>query len=247
MCNFAHAEVMTLELPGRVSHPGNRVLTTAALTIKNISMKRLVSIILMNVLVCLSITAQEHMDPEETWKCEEVSGSNYHGFAFHKDWDVDVTIDDQQGRFTPTDEEIAQAEKLMQKKLAYVNREHPNQEGMCPIIDEHLREYKRQYVGFLDVHGYRVLWMNFVWDDKVSNQLNKDILLAEGGCGHYWHLLVNLDTEKVYGLEVNGSGTVKYIPRQKRPGPRISKSKNDNQKQRVRKTGIIHKDSEKAF
>lgn len=187
------------------------------------------------------------MNPEEVWKSEEVKGSNYHGFAFHKDWDVDVSIEDQQGRFTPTDADIANAEKLMQKRLAYENRFHENQEGLCPIIDEHLRKYERQYVGFVDEHGYRVLWMNFVWDDKMTSQLANDIVLSEGGCGHYWHIKVNLDTEKVYGLEVNASGDVRYIPRKRRPGPRISKPRNQYQKQRIRKTGIIHTDEEKQF
>lgn len=218
-------------------------------------MKRLCSIILPAALFGLFCTgygtnasAQERMNPEEVWKSEEVKGSNYHGFAFHKDWEVDVSIEDQQGRFTPTDADIANAERLMQKRLAYVNRFHENQGGLCPIIDEHIRKYERQYVGFVDEHGYRVLWVNFVWDEKMGKtNLANDLVLAEGGCGHYWHIKVNLDTEKVYGLEVNGSGDVKYIARKKKPGPRISKPRNQYKKQRVRKTGIIHSEEEKQF
>lgn len=210
-------------------------------------MRRAFFIISVVLLLGTTAMAQDQMNPEETWKSEEVTGSNYHGFAFHKDWEVDVSIDDQQGRFSPTDADIALAEKLMQKRLAYENRNHVNQEGRCPVIDENLRQYQRQYVGFVDQHGYRVVWINCLWDDQLAKRLSQDLLRTEGGCGHYWHILVNLDTEKVYGLEVNASGNVKYLPREKRPGPRISKSKNANTPRRIRKTGILHNDKDKTF
>lgn len=210
-------------------------------------MRRILFVLTICLLTGITASAQERMNPEETWKSEEVSGSNYHGFAFHKDWEVDVSIADQQGRFSPTDADIAQGEALMQKRIAYENRNHENQSGMCPVIDENLRQYQRQYVGFVDEHGYRVLWINGVWDDKAAPRLSHDLLLTEGGCGHYWHILVNLDTEKVYGLEVNAAGNVKYLPRVKRPGPRISKPRNENTPKRIRKTGIIHKNSDKVF
>lgn len=210
-------------------------------------MRQKIIILLALTMVASMVAAQERIHPEEVWKCAEVSGGNYHGWAFHKDWDVDVQVESQDGRFTPTDEEIAQTEKLIQKRLAYVNRFHENQEGQCPIIDEHIRKYERQYVGFTDVHGYRIVWVNFVWDDNAKGKLANDIFLTEGGCGHYWHIQCNLDTEKVYGLEVNGSGDVKYLPRKKRLGPRISKPRNVFNPVRIRKTGIIHDEQEKQF
>lgn len=212
-------------------------------------MKRIVTILTLFVLTCSLSQAQVQDSPEGTWKFMEVSGSNYHGYAFPNDWDVDVTIESQDGRFTPEDADIAKAEKLIQKKIAYLNREHENQEGKCPIIDEHMRKYERQYVGFTDIHGYRVLWVNFVWDESLAkgNKLGRDIVLTEGGCGHYWHIKVNIDTEKVYGLEVNGDGDVKYIPRKPKPGPRISKPGNARAPKKIRKTGIIHSQEEKMF
>ncbi len=193
------------------------------------------------------LQAQDFIVPEEVWYHTEVMGSNYHGYVFNKEWDVDILVENQDGRFTPDDIDIAKAEKLMQKKLAYLNRNHENQEGMCPIIDEHIRKYTRQYVGFTDINGAKIIWINCVWDDKVQKQLSQDIVRTSGGCGHYWSIKVNLDTEKVYGLEVNESGDVKYIPRNKKPGPRISKPKNSHKVQRIRKTGIMHDPSEVTF
>jgi hypothetical protein len=59
-------------------------------------------------------------------------------------------------------------------------------------------------------------------------------------------LKCNLNTKKVYGLEVNGDGDIRYLPRVAKPQPRISKPKG-NKKQKVRKTGIIHSPEEKVF
>lgn len=213
---------------------------------KNTTMKKLI-FAFAAIFVAAAAGAQEYIEPVETWKVAEVWGNNYHGWSFHQDWEVDFTVENQDGRFTPTDEEIAEAERLVQKRIAYLNREHYNQSGMCPIIDEHMRKYRRQYVGFTNDRGDHIIWLNFLWDDELTDQrLANDVLLTRGGCGHFWHVKCNLATRKVYGLEVNEDGDTEYLPRVKKPAPRISKSKG-NKKQKVRKTGIIHTPEEKVF
>lgn len=202
---------------------------------------------LIAVSLQFAVFAQAYVVPEEKWTVEEMQGSNYHGYVFHENFSVDFMVENQDGRFTPTDLDIAKTEKLIQKKIAYVNRNHENQEGRCPIIDEHMNRYERQYVGFTDLNGAHIVWVNFVWDDKAKAMLKKDIVKTEGGCGRYWHVKCNLDTEKVYGLEVNESGEVKYKPRTPKKGPRISRPKRDYNPQRIRKTGIIHTEAEKRF
>ena len=199
------------------------------------------------LLTAFAVRAQEYIEPVEKWKNAEVWGNNYHGWAFHQDWEVDFTVENQDGRFTPTDAEIAEVERLIQKRIAYVNREHYNQQGDCPIIDEHMRLYRRQYVGFTNDRGDHIMWVNFLWSDSISDaKLADDIILTRGQCGHFWHIKCNLATRKVYGLEVNECGDLEFIPRIKKPAPRISKSKVDK-KQKVRKTGIIHRPDEKVF
>ena len=193
------------------------------------------------------VSAQEYIEPVEKWKNAEVWGNNYHGWAFHQDWEVDFTVENQDGRFTPTDAEIAEAERLIQKRIAYVNREHYNQQGDCPVIDEHMRMYRRQYVGFTNDRGDHIIWANFLWNDSIPDEkLASDVILTRGQCGHFWHIKCNLATRKVYGLEVNESGDLEFIPRVKKPAPRISKSKS-GKRQKVRKTGIIHNEADKQF
>lgn len=207
----------------------------------------LLSLMLLSFSGIRTVAAQENIAAEETWQFTEISGSNYHGFAFHKDWEVDFTVENEDGRYTPTNEDIIKAEKLLHKRIAYLNRNHENQEGMCPLIDEHMNKYERQYVGFTDVYGHHIVWINCLWDETVKGRLHKDIILTEGGCGHYWRVKVNVDTEKIYGLEVNEAGNVKYLPRVKKPKPRISRPKPLAPPQRYRKTGIIHSPEEKVF
>lgn len=191
--------------------------------------------------------SQEYIEATEKWKVVEVWGNNYHGWSYHQDWEVDFTVENQDGRYTPTDADIAEAERLIQKRIAYINREHYNQQGMCPVIDEHMRMYRRQYVGFTNDRGDHIIWANFLWDENLTDEkLASDVLLTKGGCGHFWHIKCNLDTKKVYGLEVNEDGDTQYLPRVAKPQPRISKSKS-NKKQKVRKTGIIHSPEEKVF
>lgn len=209
-------------------------------------MKRLIFATIM-VLSASLAGAQEYIEPTEKWKVAEVWGNNYHGWSFHQDWEVDFTVENQDGRFTPTDAEIAEAERLIQKRIAYVNRDHYNQQGMCPVIDEHMRMYRRQYVGFTNDRGDHIIWANFLWDEQLTDEkLASDVLLTKGGCGHFWHLKCNLATKKVYGLEVNEEGDTEYLPRVAKPRPRISKPKG-NKKEKVRKTGIIHTPEEKVF
>ena len=209
-------------------------------------MKKLLLALVTLAFTCFA-SAQEYIEPVEKWKAAEVWGNNYHGWSYHQDWEVDFTVEGQDGRYTPSDADIAEAERLIQKRIAYVNREHYNQEGMCPVIDEHMRMYRRQYVGFTNDRGDHIIWANFLWDEKLTDErLASDILLTKGGCGHFWHIKCNLATKKVYGLEVNETGDTQYLPRLAKPKPRISKSKG-GKRQKVRKTGIIHSPEEKVF
>ena len=57
-------------------------------------MKRIATILTFTVLFATAGVAQELISPEETWKFAEITGYNYHGYAFPRDFDVDVTVVD---------------------------------------------------------------------------------------------------------------------------------------------------------
>ena len=68
--------------------------------------KLIISFLFLTGLYGYSANAQQYIVPEETWKSEEILGSYYHGFSFHKNWAVDFTVESQDGRYTPTSEDI---------------------------------------------------------------------------------------------------------------------------------------------
>ncbi len=160
--------------------------------------------------IAMSGYAQNQQQTRYLWTCTHIQTSDYEGYLFSKDFWVDFSVENQDSRYTPSHSDVDKAEKLIRRKIAYINRDHENQDN-CPLIDENIKQYKRQYVGFTDMYGAKILYVNFVWDSKLDEKLDKEITTVEGGCSHYFSLKINLDTEKIWDLKVNEPGEVKYI------------------------------------
>lgn len=108
-------------------------------------------------------------------------------------------------RFTPTRAEIDQAETALQIELSNLNKDLINQTS-SPIIHKNLNKYKRQYFGFIDKNGNRILLINSFWTKQKeisSGWLTGRILVLDGG-SYYWTVKFNLDTEKLFDLVING-------------------------------------------
>jgi len=118
-------------------------------------------------------------------------------------------------RFTLDGEDIRQAERLLRKQIKDLNSSRPNQEDGSPVIHKNINKYFRQYVGFLNKKGEKVVHINFYWDrfsfiEKLKgysdNRLSFEAeyaIVFEGGT-RYWQVIINLTTEKVSDLQVNG-------------------------------------------
>lgn len=113
----------------------------------------------------------------------------------------------QQNRFTPTKEEIIKAENALKYKLKETNRGLENQYNSS-IIHKNLKKYKRQYFGYINDKGEKVLYINSLWSKSVKENhwhwLNEIIWISDGG-SHYWNIEYNLETEELMNLSVNGS------------------------------------------
>ena len=96
----------------------------------------------------------------------------------------------------------------------------------CQLIDEHLEKYKRQYIGFINYDGDKVVWVNFVRDSRFDKLLIYEIPNIKGGCSNFFSVKVNMDHRIVYDLEVNDPGDVVYTkPAVKRKYRRVSRPK----------------------
>jgi hypothetical protein len=110
-------------------------------------------------------------------------------------------------RFTPTREEIEKAEIALSNNLKILNKQGVNQSS-TPIIHKNLRKYKRQYFGYIDKNGDRILLINCFWSkNKVYTDrwLTSRIMVLDGG-SYYWNVKFNLDKKELFELDINGYG-----------------------------------------
>lgn len=112
----------------------------------------------------------------------------------------------QQNRFTPTKEEIFKAENALKSKLKYINNPLINQSSST-IIHKNLKKYKRQYFGYINDKGEKILYINSLWSKSIKEHhwhwLNEIIMVSDGG-SHYWNIEFNLETDELINLSVNG-------------------------------------------
>lgn len=131
-----------------------------------------------------------------------VKGKGYTGYAFNKDHFVFMSIDNQQERYTPTKEDIAQAEKIVKDNIDnYLKREKIHTRS---IKQNKLSKYKRQYVGFITKNGDIVIYIAFLKGIDNMDILSKDIITVLDGGETYWRVFVNLTKTTLYGVRING-------------------------------------------
>lgn len=107
-------------------------------------------------------------------------------------------------RFTPTKEDIQQAEKALKTNLKFINKNLVNQSS-SPIIHKNLKKYKRQYFGCYDEQGRKYLLINAFWSDRIEEKgwLNGMVIVMDGG-SYYWQIKYYLENEELKDLSVNG-------------------------------------------
>ena len=129
----------------------------------------------------------------------------YEGFIVSQD--TEIYVDDKVDWFEPTQKEVQEVERLLSEQIEQLNSEQINQDGDCPIIDQNLNKYLRQYIGYTNTSGDKVILVNMLWSDKIENYegLRSELAMIFDGCSNYWKVKVNLTSDTVYDLEINGS------------------------------------------
>jgi hypothetical protein len=108
-------------------------------------------------------------------------------------------------RITPTKQEIDKAEIALQNSLKIINKQLVNQSS-TPIIHKNLKKYKRQYFGYTDKNGDRILLINCFWSrnkDNTERWLTDQKMFNDGG-SYYWNVKFNLDKNELFDLYING-------------------------------------------
>lgn len=126
--------------------------------------------------------------------------------AFPASYEIPYQVSNHDQRFTPSVNEIDLAEKILIEQLRGLNQNRFNQGIGCPAIDKKLNKYARQYVGYINKEGERIIWINAVWHSKVPDYFEEDVVFILDGCSYYWNIEVNLTIQQASNLQVNGMG-----------------------------------------
>lgn len=135
-----------------------------------------------------------------------IKGDGYYGYIFNKENDAFLSVKDQEEKYTPTKEEIQLLEEKLRVQIPLLNREETNQGKGCPVIHKKLSRYVRQYFGFINRKGDKIIFINFVWaksDNKLIERLSKDYVEINDGCSRYWRIKYNLTQGEFYEFRVN--------------------------------------------
>lgn len=160
-------------------------------------MKKLIITSVLLLMFIASIIAQEPVYNK---------GKNYRGLVFDSSFFVMKSIQNQIGRFTPSINEVENAEKILKTNISLINSKKINQGDGCPVIDRKLKKYFRQYIGFINERGEKVIWINLFWNKNLLEKAKVDIIGVNDGCSYYWDVQVNLNTKELTNLDINGKG-----------------------------------------
>lgn len=101
-----------------------------------------------------------------------------------------------------------------------MNKERSNQPSGSPVLHKNLPKYFRQYVGFTDRAGNKIIHINFYWNrhniiDRLSNYIylndsrinyETDYSIVLDGGSYYWQINANITKRELTDLSVNGFG-----------------------------------------
>lgn len=133
-----------------------------------------------------------------------ISKQQFTGYIFHKNHMIFMSIKDQKKRYTPDIKDIVCVEKILGEQIESLNKLKINQGCGYPNININLKKYIRQYVGFYNNRDEKIIWINFLWKDSLTNDPHKDIIFINDGGSYYWNVEVNLTNKLLYNLKING-------------------------------------------
>lgn len=112
-------------------------------------------------------------------------------------------------RFTPSAEDVEQAELLLSKNIRGVNALQLNQGGIKgPVIHENMNRFVRQYFGYYSDEGDKIVYISCLLKDNYDNTsknprwLDGAVVVLNGG-SNYWQVQANLNKSNLFGLDVN--------------------------------------------
>lgn len=138
-------------------------------------------------------------------KSVKIKEKKFTGWIFYQEVDFPIPIPDLNSRFTPAKYEIIEAEKIIRNYISNENKILINQGHGFPIIHKKLYKYKRQYFGYINREGEKVIWVNCIYGKKYRNVIDKELIFVLDGGSYFWQIKVNLSKKKLFDLIINSN------------------------------------------
>jgi hypothetical protein len=146
----------------------------------------------------------------------QVTGSNFEGIIFSKDYvPTFILYPPDTKKINLSIQDIIQVEQLIKYDVSNKN----NQKIKDTFICQNLNKYLRQYIGYLNPKGQRIVFINFFWKNEiVREERNHKVLpklfpepqwkrtwftVFDGG-HFYWQIKINLSTMQLFEFGENG-------------------------------------------
>jgi hypothetical protein len=140
---------------------------TAPKVCKSITCSKMRSITLFFLIPIINCLSQE------TDRGKYIEGKYFEGYVFPKENILEtswIPFTNLKERLTPTPEEIIYEENVLKDQIKGFNQKSLTNQGRgCPIIHRNLKRYKRQYFGYLNSEGEKIIWINLIWDSNKRN------------------------------------------------------------------------------
>ena len=167
------------------------------------------AILLLLVLTC-SCNSSFHVIEKPTNYSTVIENRKFKRVIFLKDGNCLSCLKNKK-RFSPTLNDIEKAEKILEGKIEAQNSPLVNQGFECPIIHRNLNNYRRQYFGYIEENGDKIIYITLNWDrlkdhhKGESESWKKEKEMVLDGCSYYWEIKTNLTGEFLFDLSINGS------------------------------------------
>ncbi len=107
-------------------------------------------------------------------------------------------------KWMPTVEEVISCDNIIQNYINKKERKKAIVLGNSPVIHENYNKYVRQYMGYVNKRGKKILAVKFIWKDEVEKHeefqwLNQRVDVIGGGT-YFWQIEVNLRCKKCFNF-----------------------------------------------
>ena len=106
-------------------------------------------------------------------------------------------------RFTPSQSDVDLAEKIVLDNKRNIKR-LPIYKMQRPGVFCHYNKYFRQYVGFIDQSGNKIILINYIRDKQLikKEDVSEIISVLDGG-NRFWYAVVNLQQQDLIKVNIN--------------------------------------------